>query len=70
MGRKEPADMGKVWARLKWDVRNLFNGKVNPYIDEDNEEPGLKAKRRTGLEDVSHALKNVLYEGWRNRKKR
>lgn len=50
----------RKWQRLGWDVVHLFDTKsFNPMIDEDNEEPGLKAKHRTGLQDITHAVKNL-----------
>lgn len=70
MSKEQPADMSKVWARFKWNLKNLFNNETNPFIDEDNEESGLKAKKRTALEDITHATENLFREGWRNWKKR
>jgi hypothetical protein len=70
VSKEEPAGMKRVWGRLWWDIKNLFNQKINPFIDEDNEEPGLLAKRRTAAEDITHAIENVAREGWRNLKRK
>lgn len=51
----------RAWERFVWNVRHLFDDEsYNPFIDEDNEEPGLKAKHRTGSEDFWHSLKNLV----------
>lgn len=61
--------MARVFARLWWDVRHLFDSeRFNPYVV--NGEGGFTGANRTGLEDITHALKNVLVESWRHIKAR
>jgi hypothetical protein len=69
-GEDHPVGVGRAWVRLWWDLRHLASPAINPHIDEDNEEPGLRAKRRTGLEDVTHAAENLVREVWRSWRRR
>lgn len=58
---KQPT-MREVWARLWWDVKNIFNNRLNPYVL--HGEGDLKPKKRTAREDITHAIENVWKE-WR-----
>lgn len=58
--------MKQVWKRLWWNFRHLGSEQINPYVRAG--EGDLLPKERTALEDLSHALKNVLVERWRTLK--
>ncbi len=57
--------MSEHWARLWWDVRHIFSNDANPYIL--NGQGDFKGARRTGFEDITHAIKNIWVE-WRRLK--
>ena len=58
--------MRKVWKRLWWNMRHLGSEQINPYVRAG--EGDALPKERSALEDLFHALKNVLAEGWRKLK--
>jgi hypothetical protein len=60
--RRRPT-MSEVWQRLWWDIRHLGSRQTNPYLE--NGEGDCLPKKRTGHEDIGHALKNVIAEAWR-----
>ena len=58
--------MREVWKRLWWNFRHLGSEQINPYVLAG--EGDLLPKERSALEDLPHALKNVLAEKWRKLK--
>lgn len=51
------------WDRFVWDLKHLADDEINPYVAAG--EGDALPKNRTGLEDVTHAFKNLFVEGWR-----
>jgi len=49
--------MNKYWKRFFWNLRNLGNDKLNPYVL--NGEDDLQPKTRTAWEDLGHSFKNL-----------
>jgi len=53
-----PSTAKQRWRRFVWDLKNLANNDVNPFVLVG--EGDLKPKRRTAIEDIPHALKNLF----------
>jgi hypothetical protein len=49
--------MSKYTDRFVWNLKNLFNKKLNPYVL--NGEDDLEPKKRTAIEDLFHSFKNL-----------
>ena len=58
--------MKQHFDRLWWDIAHLFSNEANPYVL--NGQGGFTGARRTGFEDLFHALKNIPVEYMRMRK--